>query len=822
MKMQFTFIAFIVCLFSVSSISGQKKVFLDKNELDDFVIQQLEEHQKPFDWNAYSDSIAFSAAVASDSLISIGFKPDIPNWTLNDLHKSAFDTDEWNVQRSKILNIIREHYGENYSEAYIFPWGSERKRPNVFCRIDDYSLIAKLKALDCIRYIEPLSYQIGRDNYKSTSGCSPVNTPIDATDTTATTPASVISWHNINHNIINAWPKCNKGSGVNLAIIDTGISPTQSKLNGDFDEGESAGRTVSKYGFFAPTPGGAYDGWEDQCGHGTSMSGLATAPKGFDNTVCGAAYQANLISYRATEDVVINTASEKDGVAESLYHAADTTVHIVSISLGDISYSYTVADAVIYAEGKGVLIFAAAGTSTYWTSGYGVIFPAYMNETIAVTGIKEGNAPFTRCDACHDGPEVDFVVEMEKTSNASRHGVTLGEPDLEISYVGGSSCATATTAGHAALIWSDDLSMNKSQILDRMMRAAHYFPTRDADHGWGTIDLCEAVELELFEVCDDSLSYEVTMEITNISFPSTSDGLFNSTAEWVIEIAGSSFFFEVDVNGQSGSPAEFLNNSTCGYYPMIIDIGNNMCGQNFLTVDVTTFEDDGLFSDCGYDSGDDDFTMTNETISFSGNSFTHSSSAGNFVFTYSLYCTPKDIPTASITGDITVCHGASATPITIQASGSITPYMLHYNVNGSNASSITTDNNGNVTINHDPIAGGSFVYYFTELEDANGCITLLSDTITINVVPPNYQTGSYGPLTGIEAGVADYETDGILDSYQIIESTGYVDYDSGTEINLLPGFEVKMGAVFYGFIDGCNNGAGGLNVGEEIGEADKK
>lgn len=58
-------------------------------------------------------------------------------------------------------------------------------------------------------------------------------------------------------------------------------------------------------------------------------------------------------------------------------------------------------------------------------------------------------------------------------------------------------------------------------------------------------------------------------------------------------------------------------------------------------------------------------------------------------------------------------------------------------------------------------------------------------------------------LTGTESGTVDYESSGVINSTQIIESTAMVDYDSATEINLNIGFEVMLGAVFSAFIDGC-------------------
>jgi len=66
-------------------------------------------------------------------------------------------------------------------------------------------------------------------------------------------------------------------------------------------------------------------------------------------------------------------------------------------------------------------------------------------------------------------------------------------------------------------------------------------------------------------------------------------------------------------------------------------------------------------------------------------------------------------------------------------------------------------------------------------------------------------------ISSVESKYADYETDGLILSDQILESVAVVDYDSRTEINLISGFEVKLGAVLSAFIDGCNLGQGGLH-----------
>ena len=74
------------------------------------------------------------------------------------------------------------------------------------------------------------------------------------------------------------------------------------------------------------------------------------------------------------------------------------------------------------------------------------------------------------------------------------------------------------------------------------------------------------------------------------------------------------------------------------------------------------------------------------------------------------------------------------------------------------------------------------------------------DTVVSNC-PPNYSGANQ--LSGTQATTEDFETDGILQSDQIVDAD--VDYDSGTYIELLEGFEVKIGKLFHAFIDGCGN-----------------
>ena len=134
-----------------------------------------------------------------------------------------------------------------------------------------------------------------------------------------------------------------------------------------------------------------------------------------------------------------------------------------------------------------------AGTSLTWTSWVGVIFPASMSETTAVTGIRDGS-PMQRCNTCHDGSKVDFVAVMQRRSNTDRTSLTLSRYNNTPGYVGGSSAATATTAGIAALVWATNPGQSRSQVLNRMKQAASIYPGRSGSFGWGIVDANQAVQ----------------------------------------------------------------------------------------------------------------------------------------------------------------------------------------------------------------------------------------------------------------------------------------------------------------------------------------
>ncbi|MEO0405643.1 MAG: S8 family serine peptidase, partial [Bacteroidota bacterium] len=318
----------------------------------------------------------------------------------------------------------------------------EKPLPYFNAYISDFETLAMLRRMKVVRYVEPMGYgtQIS-GAARSSAGCGD-NGPDyglqNGVDYTVVSPNAKVSWNYSYSNIEQAWEQ-STGSGITIGVIDTGVSQNQPKLNGQF--ANSTPRSIQKLGFHEECWWWWCwnDGVYDDCGHGTSMAGTIAAPRSNSGTSVGVAYDCNLVSCRGTDDVIINGSKEKDGVSDSYYAlGSNQSVKIISMSLGDVFWSSQVADAIYYANNNGKMIFCAAGTSLSWTSWWGVIFPANMSQTVAVTGIKTGS-PMSRCNECHAGSAVDFVSVMQDRNNTSRGPITLSDYSTQPNYTGGSS-----------------------------------------------------------------------------------------------------------------------------------------------------------------------------------------------------------------------------------------------------------------------------------------------------------------------------------------------------------------------------------------------
>lgn len=481
------------------SVDEQKTQLQTPQQINAFIKNVLNAKGE-FNWSDASDLTLYSAVMHSkDHMVSVGYKPLDEANVEERLAKINIHDLRWTAVKMQVIQLRLQE--ERAIHPQLKPedvevW-KENKLPVIDVRLDNFNTIKLLRNSKLIRYVEPMGYE--PENFDAAiheqlttalgAGCGDYSgvTNLQAGDDYMNiAPGAKQSWNYTYHNIPNAWA-VSTGGGIKIMVIDTGVSPDQDNMNSQFNQGYSSGRKLQKI-FTLP---GAVNA-DDNCGHGTTMSSTATAPRCTDGNSCGIAYNSSLIVCKAVEDVIIDNSKEVKGVADAYTYAADdASVKITSMSVGRVTSSSQIKDAIVYAYNKGKLMFCAGGTSSIFTSWFGVIFPATLPQVQAITGIKNTTA-LRVCSDCHKGPQIDFVIVMEKTSDGLNPLANATSGDVPTT-VGGSSVATSSSAGIAALVWSAHPSETREQILQRLTTTASAYPTKTNAFGYGKLNAFAAI-----------------------------------------------------------------------------------------------------------------------------------------------------------------------------------------------------------------------------------------------------------------------------------------------------------------------------------------
>jgi len=218
---------------------------------------------------------------------------------------------------------------------------------------------------------------------------------------------------------------------VIVAVIDSGVSPTQPDL---------VDRLVEGYN--------AVDGSSDTAdidGHGTHVAGLIAAQGGNDLGTVGVAMDVRIMPIRVvSNDGTIDVAQEIAGI----YWAVENGADVINLSLGSDEYVQAERDAVRYARDNGVVVVAAGGNSVSVIS-----YPGNYSEAIAVGAVAQ------------DGNPASFTSRVSRIDLAAP-GVSLYSPGWDALYgdywadvfysnnkpVSGTSFSSAIVSGAAALI----------------------------------------------------------------------------------------------------------------------------------------------------------------------------------------------------------------------------------------------------------------------------------------------------------------------------------------------------------------------------------
>jgi len=228
----------------------------------------------------------------------------------------------------------------------------------------------------------------------------------------------------------------NRGAGVVVCVVDTGIQSNHPDLLGQVVGGENF---VIIKGKINP------EQHSDDNGHGTHVAGTIAALQNSIGVV-GVAPEAKLLAMKVLNRQGSGYTSD---VAEGVRACAAKGAQILSMSLGSASDSTLLREAVQEVAAAGLKIVAAAGNEATQVS-----YPAAYPEALAISAVdaQGGFASFSNF-----GPEVDYAAP-----GVSVYSTTYGSSYATYS---GTSMATPHAAGVIALeLSSESLGLRVTDI----------------------------------------------------------------------------------------------------------------------------------------------------------------------------------------------------------------------------------------------------------------------------------------------------------------------------------------------------------------------
>lgn len=189
------------------------------------------------------------------------------------------------------------------------------------------------------------------------------------------------------------------GTGITVAVIDTGVDHTHPDL---------AGRVAGGYNFVAEG-----EPPFDTDGHGTQVAGIIAA----DGMLRGVAPGAGILAYKVSED---GEGVSSDYIVRALRMAVEDGADVINISLGVNRTNPLIERAISEALGRGAVVVAAAGND------------GPMQETIGSPG---GNHGAITVGATHNNLTSSLIATLD-AGNGSYTAVPMDgspRPDLAVS-----------------------------------------------------------------------------------------------------------------------------------------------------------------------------------------------------------------------------------------------------------------------------------------------------------------------------------------------------------------------------------------------------
>jgi membrane-anchored mycosin MYCP len=275
------------------------------------------------------------------------------------------------------------------------------------------------------------------------------------------------------------WP-VSEGSGVTVAVLDTGVQADVPDLAGVVGRGGNVGSGGG---------GGRVDLDTKTDGHGTAMSVLI-AGQGRGTGMVGIAPRARIMP------VVVDTGGAALTMSAGIRFAVDHGANVINMSQGTPGYPSPACDtsvqrAVAYAVEHDVVLVASAGDTGNLASDYPQ-WPAACAGVLAVGGIEPNGAPW---------PDTQRQSYVDVAAPGDRVGWS-GKDGRYIPNSYGTSASAALVSGAAALIRSRYPSMPARQVVQRLINTTVPLgrPVPNDVTGYGLVDIYRALNPDRFPV----------------------------------------------------------------------------------------------------------------------------------------------------------------------------------------------------------------------------------------------------------------------------------------------------------------------------------
>ena len=432
----------------------------------------------------------------------------------------------------------------------------------------------------------------------------------------------------------------NKGAGVKVAIIDSGIDYSHPDLNDNYAGGYD----------FANND----DDPMDDNGHGTHVAGIVAAEDDGDGVV-GVAPEASLYALKVLGSS--GSGSYSDVIA-ALQWCVDNGIQVTNNSYGSSGDpGYTVKDAFDEANTSGVLHVAAAGNSGNPPGkGDNIIYPARYESVIAVAATDQSDK---RARFSSTGPNIELA--------APGVGIYSTLPGNSYDAWSGTSMASPHVAGVVALM----IVANVSDIRGQLQSTADDLgdPGQDSLYGYGLVDADEAAGVEIPSPDTGTITGNVTdtdeglaiggatvvvVEDTNLSAITNTEGNYIidnvPVGNYTVTASATGYIKDsqsADVSGGGTTVVDFIltpeTTPSNNIHVFSIDMSFKTAGINVSAVATVTIVDEtgtlvegatvyGHWSDATSDS-DSGITDSSGTVGLKSNKVKKPSSGTTFTFT---------------------------------------------------------------------------------------------------------------------------------------------------------------------------------------------